>query len=375
MKWLTEERDGYLLGLMRLLLGVLLCVQVWARFDELEYWGYFGANFHLPFVPEAWVPSFATYRALLGLELAGALLGVIGWFGREGLFVGSSIGIFLMLCDRLQYHNNRFSLLLFCFLCAFCPSDRSFLLYRGRAHALPEPLRVGPTLPRRVMQVQVSLLYLSSGGGKLLDPDWRGGQTMLLRFQQGLEEAARAGMTLPEPLVHFLGTPALASLGSKAAISLELSLAFALWVPTTRAPALWAGAIFHLLIQASARVELFSWLMGVAYIAFVTPELHERTLRVDSGTKRGRAARTLVRVFDWFARFRIEELPASETAQGSVAVVGRDGESARGWAVPAALARALPVIFLSWPVCALLALRQARDRSRTPDVGSSAGRG
>jgi len=375
MKWLTEERDAYLLGLMRLLLGVLLCVQVWARFDELQYWGYFGENFHLPFVPEAWVPSFATYRVLLGFELAGALLGVLGWFGREGLFVGSSIGIFLMLCDRLQYHNNRFSLLLFCLLCAFCPSDRSFLLYRGRSHALPESLRVGPTLPRRVMQVQVSLLYLSSGGGKLLDPDWRGGQTMLLRFQQGLEEAARAGTALPEPLVHFLATPALASLGSKAAISLELGLAFALWLPATRVVALWAGAIFHLLIQASARVELFSWLMGVAYISFVTPELRERTLRVDLGTTLGRAARTFVRVFDWLARFRIEALPASAAGQGGVAVVGRGGEIARGRAVPAALARGLPVAFLAWPPCALLALRQARDRSRTTDVGSSAGPG
>lgn len=375
MKWLAEERDGYLLGLMRLLLGVLLCVQVWARFDELTYWGYFGANFHLPFVPEAWVPSLATYRVLLAIELAGALLAVIGWFGREGLFVGSSIGIFLMLCDRLQYHNNRFSLLLFCFLCAFCPSDRSFLLYRGRSHALPEPLRIGPTLPRRLMQCQVSLLYLSSGGGKLLDPDWRGGQTMLLRFQRGMEEAARAGAPLPGWFVDWFTTPALASLGSKAAISLELSLALALWLRKTRVPALWAGAMFHLLIQASARVELFSWLMGVAYVAFVTPELRERTLRVDSRATLGRAARTFVAVFDWLARFRIEELPASETGQGSVVVVGRSGETARGWAVPAALARALPVAFLAWPACALLALRQARDRSPTAGIGSSAGPG
>jgi hypothetical protein len=225
------------------------------------------------------------------------------------------------------------------------------------------------------MQAQVSLLYLASGGGKLLDPDWRGGQTMLLRFQRGVEEAARAGTPLPDWLVHFFGTPALTSLGSKAAISLELSLAFALWIPATRVVALWAGAVFHLLIQASARVELFSWLMGVAYIAFVTPELHERTLRVDSRTTLGRAARRFVRALDWFARFRVEELAASERGQGSLAVVGRGGETARGWEVPAALARALPVAFLVWPPCALLALRQARDRSRTTGAGSSAGPG
>jgi hypothetical protein len=375
MKWLFEERDAYLLGLMRVLLGVLLCVQVWARFDELEYWGYFGANFHLPFVPEAWVPSLAAYYVLLALELAGALLGVVGWFGREGLFVGSSIGLFLMLCDRLQYHNNRFSLLLFCFLCALCPSDRSFLLYRGKKHALPAALRIAPTLPRRLMQLQVSLLYLSSGGGKLLDPDWRGGQTMLLRLQQGLEETARAGAPVPGVVADFLSSPVIASLGSKAAISLELSLALTLWLPRTRVLALWAGAIFHLLIQASARVELFSWLMGVAYISFVTPELHERTLHVDARTSLGRAAKAFVPLLDWLARFRVEVSSAQETGEESLAVVDRAGKMARGRAALAALARALPAIFLAWPAFALLALREARDRNRTQGVGSPAGPG
>ena len=378
MKWLTEERDAYLLGLMRFLFAVLLCVQVWARFDEIEYWGYFGANFHLPFVPEAWVPSLSTYRLLLGLEFAGALFGVVGWFGREGLFVGSSIGLFLMLCDRLQYHNNRFSLLLFCFLCAFCPCDRSFLLYRGRAHALPAELRSGPTLPRRLMQLQVSLLYLSSGGGKLLDPDWRGGQTMLLRFQQGMEEAARAGASTPGWIADFFTSPVVASLGSKAAISLELGLALALWLPKTRVAALWAGAVFHLLIQTSARVELFSWLMGVAYVAFVTPELHERTLLVDARTTLGRVVKRLVPWLDWLARFRVEERSASEASdveEGSLAVIERNGDRSRGWGLPAALTRALPAGFLAWPLFALLALRQARDRTRTRGVGSPAGSG
>jgi hypothetical protein len=374
MNWVDEERDAYLLGLMRLLFGVLLCFQVWARFDELANWGYFGSFFHVPFVPESWVPSERTYRVLLGFELAGAALAVIGRFGREGLFVGSSIGLFMMLCDRLQYHNNRFSLLLFCFLCAFAPCDRSFLLYRGRAHALPAASRLGPTLPRRLMQLQVSLIYLSSGGSKLLDADWRDGHTMLLRFQRGFEETAQLGAPAPDWVVHFFTSPVVASLGSKSAISLELGLAFALWFARTRAIALWAGAVFHVLIQASAQVELFSFLMGVAYIAFVTPELRERTLLVDSKTTLGRTLKTVVPILDWFARFRLEELPGTETGV-KVEVAGRGGGRVHARAVPAALARALPGCFLAWPLLALFARGEAGARTRTRDVGSAAGQG
>lgn len=366
--WFTEERDAYLLGLMRCLFGVLLCIQVWQRFDEVVVWGYFGTVFHLPIVPEAWVPSEFVYRLLLGVEGAGAVLAVSGWFGREGLFAGSSIGLFLMLCDRLQFHNNRFALLLCCFLCAFCPSDRSFLLYRGKRHALPLAQRLGPTLPRRLLQFQVSLLYLSSGGGKLLDPDWRGGQTMLLRFQFAIAEATRQGIALPRWLSEFLTSPLVVSLGSKAAISLELSLALALWFPRTRVAALWAGALFHVLIQASVHVELFSFLMGVAYVAFVTPELGERTLFVAVHTRAGRVTKMLVQALDWLARFRIEELPAGGV-DGPVIVAGREGEGATGSRVPAALARALPLAFLAWPFLALFATR------RRPVVVSATGAG
>jgi hypothetical protein len=386
MKALDEERDAYLLGLMRVLFGVLLCFQVWARFDELDYFGYFGSFFHLALVPEAWVPSLGTYHVLLALEAFGAALAVVGWFGREGLFVGSSIGIFLMLCDRLQYHNNRFALLLFCLLVAVAPSDRSFLLYRGRAHALPVASRSAPSLPRMLIKFQVSLLYLSSGGGKALDPDWRSGQTMLLRFQRGFEEAAHAGAASPRFIVDFFTSHAIASLGSKLAISLELGLAFALWFRRTRVFALWGGAVFHLLIQASASVELFSFLMGAAYIAFVTPEVRERTLLVDSKHALGRTLKTLVPLFDWFARFQIEELSPAEAGSASVVVVGRGGgagrtgrgdgrDEARGRAVPAALARALPAFFVAWPLLALFARGRASATTRTPGVGSPAGPG
>ncbi|HEV8550609.1 MAG TPA: HTTM domain-containing protein, partial [Polyangiaceae bacterium] len=348
--WVREERDAYLLGLLRVLLAALLAFNVWQRFDELAGWGYFGDVFHVPVVPEAWVPSHAAYTVLLWVELAGALLGVLGFFGREGLALAASIGIFLLTCDRLQYHNNRFALLLACLLTSFMPSDRSFLLYRGRRHTLPPEQRLAPTLLRRLFQLQVSAVYLSSGGGKLLDPDWRGGQAMHVRFAEGVAYALSHGAWVPGWYAELMRSPVVASLASKGAISLELFLAVGLWLPRTRALALWVGAIFHLMIQASARVELFSFLMGVCYVAFATPEVRERQVLIDRSQPLGRSVGAVLPWLDSLARFQIRENPNGPEA---LVVIDRDGTRASGLGAAAALARGLPAAYLFWPPLAV----------------------
>jgi hypothetical protein len=369
VKWVSEERDAYLLGLVRALLGVLLCHQAWQRWDELAHWGYFGSYFHLPFLPEAWVPSASGYRALLGIELFGGALAVLGKRGREGLLLASCVGIYLLLCDRLQYHNNRFTLFLFGLVTAFCPSDRSFLLFRGRNHALPLAERLGPTLPRRLLAYQVSLLYLSSGGGKALDPDWRSGQTMLLRFQGAIEELTQRGDPPPRWLAELMSAPWYGELASKAAISLELGLVVALWIPRTRVLALWAGALFHVGIQLSARVELFSFAMGVAYIAFVTPEIRERRLLVDPKRPLGRLAGRLVPWLDWLARFQVEAHAAGSGGGPAVIAIDRDGRKATGLGAAALLCRALPAFFLVWPLVAGAERFGNRNWARRPAHG------
>lgn len=364
--WVREERDAYLLGLIRVSLAALLAFNVWQRFDELTGWGYFGDVFHMPVVPEAWVPSHGTYTVLLWVELAGALLGVLGFFGREGLAVAASIGLFLLTCDRLQYHNNRFALLLGCLLCSLMPSDRSFLLYRGRRRTLAPEQRVAPTLMRRLFQLQISAIYLSSGGGKLLDPDWRGGQAMHVRFVEGVAHALSHGAWVPDWYAELMRSPVAASLASKGAISLELFLAVGLWLPRTRAIALWAGAIFHLMIQASARVELFSFLMGVCYVAFATPEVRERRVLVDRSQPSGRGIAAALPWLDWLARFRIEENPNGPEA---LVVIDREGSRASGLRAVAGLTRGLPALYLLWPLLAVATWRRtAVDRPLNPRI-------
>jgi hypothetical protein len=76
----------------------------------------------------------------------------------------------------------------------------------------------------------------------------------------------------------------------------------------------------------------------------------------------------LVPPLDWLARFRVEELPASERGTVSVVVVDRNGRRETGFRAAALLARALPGLFLLWPLLALAAGRRPAGRARLTDT-------
>lgn len=342
-RFFDDERDAYVLGVLRIAAGVLVVVQTVQRLWETSRYGFFGDVFHLPIVPEWLVPSLSVYWLLQLGALAGGVLAVIGFHGRAGLLVSAAVGLFLLLANRLDYHNNRFALLLVALLAAFAPSDRSLRLAGGRPLSLPEAERRAPALVTSLLRLTVSAVYVSSGGGKLLDPDWRSGQTMLLRFERGIEQLTERFGALPEALVSAYSSPVFASVAAKSAITLELLLAVGLWLPKARPLALYAGALFHLGIQLTARVELFSYVMAAAYIAFVTPEVRERVVELDPATASGRRLARALPFLDWLARFRV-----SARTGARLRITGRRGTAQEGPAGLAELARGIPLLFPLW---------------------------
>ena len=196
--------------------------------------------------------------------------------------------------------------------------------------------------------MQISLVYAASAGSKLVDGDWRGGQVLHIRYLHVLDLAAARGHELPNWVHAALSSPAFAELSSKAAIFGELFLALGLWLPRTRAFALWLGVMLHFGIQVAAHVEVFSFLMGAAYLLFARPELGERQLRFDpADVTQARVARLCTRL-DWLRRFQLVTRP------GSLEVVERDGTLTHGYAAAVALLRALPLLFPLWLPLALV---------------------
>lgn len=224
-RWLDEEGDVTWLGLARVAFGVLLVANAVRALRELAG-GYFADVFHWPLLPEALVPSRDLYAALVAVQLLLALLVVAGrWRAREALFASALLGTYVLLCDRLQFHHNRWALFCQAFLLSFAPCDRSFRF----GPRLPS---VGPLWAARLVGLQLSIIYLASGGSKLLDADWRSGLVILERFHLYASQAVAAGV--PAALMNALGQPAATSILAKGAIATELFLAFGLWPGRTR---------------------------------------------------------------------------------------------------------------------------------------------
>jgi vitamin K-dependent gamma-carboxylase-like protein len=350
-----EERDTYVLGLLRVGFSTLLLVQTLKRGRELLEWGYFGDVFHMPLWPEHFVPSGPVYGALLCFQVACCLLALVGLRARPALFSAAACGLFCFFCDRLQYHNNRYELLLLALLVSTTPCDRSFLPLRAPR------LGNGPRWAAALVGAQLSIVYLASSLGKLLDPDWRGGAVLLLRFELGRHIGERF---LPAGVASILTQPWFAQAAALAAISNELFLAVGLWFKRTRALALWLGVMFHIGIELSAHVELFSYTMLCGYVVFVTPELRDRRVAWRTSRPRGRRLAELFRRLDWLLRFRHEPANAAQTEL--LVTYDRQQREHHGLAAWRELARATPLLFPLWLPLALLTWR-----SRSRASGSS----
>jgi hypothetical protein len=344
-----EIADAYPLGPVRAALGVLLGFHALAAAADLGRIGYFGDAFHTPMLPDILVPSHRVYAVVLAGRVCLAVMVIIGIWARPALAGSALLGLWIFFCDKNQFHHNRYLLHCYAFLLALTPCDRS---WRATEPAVPEPRR-GPYWAVRVAQLQISLVYLASGGSKLLDPDWQTGLVLADRITRHAHAAVLHGV--PPRVVELLARPDLASAVAKLAIMTELVVCVALWIKPTRVIALWWGLWFHIVIQVTSNVETFTVLTLAMYGVFVTPDYRARKLHFDPSRFWGRLAGTLVPALDWFARFDVDPWEPDDQRGHSVVVVRRDGERATGVRAFAMLTRCLPLLFPLWAPVALLA--------------------
>ena len=347
--WLDEQGRTEVLGAMRIAIGCLLFAQAFDAFRELGQIGYFGDAFHMPFIPERYVATRAFYTYLLDARLLLAVIVAIGIQARPALALSSLLGLYTLACDRLQFHHNRYALLLYAFLLALTPCDASWRLVGKRARAD----ETGPMWAVYLARAQVSLVYFASGGSKLLDPDWRGGLMMQGRFLEYGYQAVEKGV--PQSVVDFFSEPFMTSLVAKGAIFSELFIASALWSKKLRRVALWWGMLFHLTIESTSSVELFTWVTLVAYAFFATMDARARKFEADGSTALGKFLVRAMRGLDWLSRFETGTWQGDDVGSKHVVVVTRrDGARVTGIHAWVAIAEATPLLFPMWAPLALI---------------------
>ncbi|MEO7110848.1 MAG: HTTM domain-containing protein [Polyangiaceae bacterium] len=349
-EWLNASGRTEVLGVMRIAIGCLLFTQAFDAFGELQRVGYFGDNFHMPLIADRFVATRAFYTYMLTARLILAVIVALGIQARPALFLSSLMGIYVLLCDKLEFHHNRYALLLYAFILALTPCDKSWRL-NGRRQNVDQ---VGPMWGVWLGRLQVSIIYLGSGGSKLFDPDWRDGTMVAQRFVRYGHEAIDKGV--PQFFMDFLATPLMTGLIAKGAIFSELFIAFGLQFKRTRRAALWWGMIFHLMIETTSAVELFTYVTLVAYAFFVTPDVGARKFEFDGSRWQGKFLGRTIRLLDWFSRFEVSAW-STETATSKhlCVLTRREGTRVTGLDAWAGVAEATPLLFLAWAPTFILA--------------------
>jgi hypothetical protein len=147
----------------------------------------------------------------------------------------------------------------------------------GTALSLDQRRRIGsfwsaqsrPIWPIRLLQVQLSIIYLSSVLIKLTGHAWPQGTAVSYALR--LVDMQR----LPSP--DWLTTNALImNVATWAALATELAVGVLVWNRRLRPWVLAAGLVMHLMIDIGIIIGIFSYAMFVLYLAWVSPDTVKR---------------------------------------------------------------------------------------------------
>lgn len=216
------------------------------------------------------VSSFPPYAVLGGLAVA-AVLQVLGWHTRV-MSVLVVVGL-IVVQRRDVYVLNSGDLLLreLAFYVALMPAGEVWSLdARRRPSALRAPWAL------RLLQVQLSVLYLFSVVAKLGGVSWQNGTAVGKAVQ--LEDLQR--FVVPQSLATSVTVAALLTYGT---LVVEAFLVFGMWLPKTRWWAMGAGIAIHLGIEATLLIGWFSLTIICCYLAFVPAETLRRVVWKDRG--------------------------------------------------------------------------------------------
>jgi uncharacterized membrane protein YphA (DoxX/SURF4 family) len=340
------------LAVLRLALGPVVLVHLWPFLADtlagttyedhfwVRWWGF------VPEVPGAvqvalvWTGAVAAVGLTLGWRTR--LVAPITWLCVAG-------NLFL---SQHHFRHNRAFLLFLLAAVALADSGRVLSLdaRRRRARTGASPTDPGDDLgtvwPLWLLRVMAASVYLASGFSKLIDPDWSGG---LVLWDRAVRHQHLVRERVPEPIadavVELVTARWVHTITSPIAVAMELFIGIAIWFGRTRLAAIWVAIFFHVSIELSASVEVFSLAAIVALVIWVTPSTRDRVAVVPDAT--------WIRRLDWLARFEVHEEPGTD-----LCVIDRDGTVHTGGTARWLLWSRLPLVF---PFAAVAhALRRVR---------------
>jgi hypothetical protein len=213
-----------------------------------------------------WFPSDGAVLLFYFLMLIGAVSLLVGFQTRLAALV-----FFVCLISfgrRNPWVLNSGDLLVqvLAFYMVFMPAGLAVSVDRW----LKEPRRIWDfparaIWPLRLVQVQVSILYIAAVWAKVRGTTWNDGTAVSYAFR--IEDISR--FPVPSFVTDSLVITNLLTFGT---LAVELSIGILVWNRVLRPWVLLLGVGLHLGIDYAVRVGFFSYAVLVAYVAFVPPD-------------------------------------------------------------------------------------------------------
>ena len=363
------------MALLRIAVGPIVLLHLLPFLTDVAGGGWYGDRFTQPYA--AWYPQAPRplYAALLVAGAVAAVLLSLGAWTRVTAAVTFAVVTYNLFLSRTHFHNNRAFLVILLAGVWLAPSGRvlSVDARRRRRRTGQPPADLGPHWPQALVRFEASAVDLASGTSKLVDPDWWSG---LVTWDRVVRVRPRLDATvLPEPVVDLLATRGFHTGAAKVIVFTELFIGLGLWHRRTRLAAVWVAVAFHLAIEVSASVQVFTVAAIAALVVWADPSAGRRRVVVRGDSAGARGVAFALRRLDWLGRFELERGPDAGDGGPAVALHDGDGDGVERHGAAAArvvLAR-LPLLF--WPVApaALPGLRAAWDRALAPVFGPRAG--
>ena len=349
------------LALLRVLTGAVVLLHLAPFLSDGWNGETYRDAFHEPYAE--WYPELpeGAYVALLSLAALAAVAMSLGLLTRVATATTFAIVTYNVFLSTTHFHNNRAYLIIVLGLLAVAPCGRELSLdsWIRRRRGL-EPLDpAAPGWPLWLLRFECAAVYGASGTSKLVDPDWFGGTVTWQRVVRARDDLE--AWPLPEWAISLLTDADFHVAAAKLIVLTELFIALGLWWRGTRYAAVWIAVVFHLTIEASASVQVFSILGIAVLLVWSVPSTRDRVLRLDPASTRQRRFGRLVSALDWLARFRVE--PGAPGSRPEL--TDRDGAVVRGVpAVAFALSRLPLTAWLALPTLLLPPVRRARRAGR-----------
>jgi len=340
------------LALLRLAAAPLVIIHLLPSLSETS-----NPHYTLPYA--SWYPTAPpdVRRLILWLTVVSAVAVSVGLLTRVAAWVTvGGVGWNLFLSQTYFHHNRAFLLIL---LIGIAVLPTGAVLSLDHRLGTPAFLSVGNgrRLALTALRCEIALVYLASGFSKLVDPDWWGGIVTLIRVERHVGNIAGR---IPGWAVELLTSPGFHRWAAKTIVLAELFIGVGLLWRRTRLGAVWVAVWFHLAIEATANVQVFSLAAIAALAIWVTPGPPDRIVALGADVRP--TTRRAIRLLDWTGRFRA----ATHLGTGWE-VVDRDGSIRRGRAALWFVLSRLPLTFL----IAAPALLATGRRAYAERVGAS----